>query len=68
MLNIGILNQIKSILDGEGIVCSFANMGSKNCRILVYGEKNLRDFMSKIPIRNPKHLEKIEKAGLGFKS
>lgn len=59
MVNQRILVQIKRILDKENISCSFANFSNDNSRILIYGEKNIKDFLSKIPIKNPKHLIKL---------
>lgn len=60
MLNLAILNQIKKILDEEGIICSIANSSNDNSRILVYGEKNVRIFLKKIHIKNPKHINKLK--------
>ena len=60
MINQKILNQIKEIFDREGINCSFANISNDNSRILIYGEKNIKNFLEKIPIKNPKHLLKIK--------
>jgi len=60
MLNLGILEQIKEALDEEGIVCSFANIGNKNSRVLVYGERNIKKFLEKVPIKNPKLTDKLK--------
>ncbi|MBS3074148.1 hypothetical protein J4447_01695 [Candidatus Pacearchaeota archaeon] len=64
MLNLPILHQVKVVLEHEGIICSFANKDNKNQRILVYGEKNVKRFLEKVPIKNPKHLNKLKRANL----
>ena len=64
MLNLPILNQIKKILDDEGIISSVSNILTDNSRILVYGEKNVKNFLKKIHIKNPKHLNKLKEHNL----
>lgn len=63
MLNIGILNQIKKILEKEGIVCNIFSASSDNSRLLIYGENNIKEFLGKIPIKNPKHTNKLKEYG-----
>jgi len=61
MANLGILNQIKTILDEELIV---SNVFIKNSRLLIYGDDNIRRFLKKVPIRNPKHVNKLKEQNL----
>ncbi|MBI2110424.1 hypothetical protein HYT51_01435 [Candidatus Woesearchaeota archaeon] len=61
MNNLDILNQIKNALDEDSIV---SNVFVKNSRLLIYGEENIRKFLSEIPIKNPKHLDKLLKQKL----
>ncbi|MBX4196424.1 hypothetical protein KW805_02455 [Candidatus Pacearchaeota archaeon] len=57
MNNPNLLRQINLILKEHSINSTL----SKNIdRILIYGKNNIGDFLSKIQLRNPKHLLKLE--------
>lgn len=57
MNNPGILNQIKIILEKEKIVMSLTN---NQTMLLVYSERNIKNFLDRIPIQNPKLLNKLK--------
>ena len=56
MINPSIIKQINDILVKEGIKTSISGNYE---RILIYGKKNISDFLKKVPIKNPKHLSKL---------
>lgn len=60
MFNAEILNQIKNVLDKEGIICSLASISNGNSRILIYGQENIKHFLTKILLRNPKHINRLK--------
>ncbi len=63
MCNMAILNQIKEILFSEGVISSFSCLGTQNARLLIYGESNVKKFLNKVPLKNPKHLNKLKEHG-----
>ena len=56
MHNVRIINQIKEILESQGIRSS---LNKKQDRLLFYGE-TVTEFLNLVPIRNPKHLNKLK--------
>lgn len=56
MHNIDIIEQINNILVKEGIKTS---LDRRFERVLIYGNENISYFLSKVHLRNPKHLSKL---------
>ena len=51
---------VGKLLDEEGIKSSWANTSNDNIRLLVYGLANVKYFLTKIHLKNPKHLNKLK--------
>lgn len=62
MINPSIIKQINNILVREGIKTSISGDYE---RILVYGKSNISYFLSKVHLRNPKHLSKLAEFSIG---
>ena len=59
MNNLELLKQIYSLLNRFEIKCTLGTI-KDNLRVVIYGENQVRRFVRKIGLSNPKHLKKLE--------
>ena len=59
MNNLALLKQIYRLLNRFEIKCILGTI-KDNLRVVIYGENQVRRFVRKIGLSNPKHLKKLE--------